>query len=76
MTLSLLILGTVGIFSIITTREVNHLVKCKPEEIVAFMIVLMVWRMALSKVACSGLSSSLSETKIYNDRGVFEMEMW
>ena len=60
---SLLMQGTVGIFSIITTSEVNHLVKDTPEAIVAFIIVFIFWRMSLSKSVCSGLLSLLSETK-------------
>ena len=63
MTRSLFIRGTAGIFFIITTRDVSHLVRGIPEAFVAFIIVLIVWRMALSKVICSGLSSLLSETK-------------
>ena len=63
---SLLMQGTVGIFSIITTSEVNHLVKDTPEAIVAFMIVFIVWRMSCRSqhIPYSGLLALLSETKV------------
>ena len=42
MTLSLLIRGTAGILTVVTTREVIHLIRGTPEVMVAFIIVLMV----------------------------------
>ena len=47
---------TARIFSIMTTRDVSHPVKCTPEAIVALRIVLIVCRMALSKAICSGFA--------------------
>ena len=58
-----MILRTVEICSIMTTIDVSHLVKSTPESIVALSIMLIVCRMTLSKVMCSGFSSLLSEIK-------------
>ena len=55
--------GTARIYSIMTTRDVSHLVKGTLEAIVALSIVLIVWRMTLSKTMWSGLVSLLSNTK-------------
>ena len=55
--------GTAGIFSIITTRAVIHLVKGTPDAIVALRIVLIVCRMALPKTVCSCFVSLLPDTK-------------
>ena len=56
------------------TSDVNHLVSGTPEAIVALMIVFIVCRIALSKLACSIFVSLLSETrKIYNDLDAVEM---
>ena len=63
MTQSFFIQGTTGIFSIVTTRDVSHLVKGISEAIVALSIVLIVWRITLSKAICSGLVSLMSDTK-------------
>ena len=63
MTRSLLILGTAGILSITTTRDVIYLVKGTPEVMVSLIIVLILCRMALSKVMSSTVLSLLSETK-------------
>ena len=62
-TLSLFILGTEGVFSIMTTSDVSHLVNGTPEAMVALIIVFIVCRTALSKLACSVFVSLLSETK-------------
>ena len=62
-TLSLLILDTEGIFSIMTTSDVNHLVNGTPEEMVVLMMVFIVCRIALSKLACSIFVSLLADTK-------------
>jgi len=48
--LSLLILGTKGIFSIMTTSDVNHLVNDTPEAIVALMMVFIVCRVTIVQV--------------------------
>ena len=61
--LSLLILGTKGIFSIMTTSDVNHLVNDTPEAIVALMMVSIVCRIALSKSVFSIFVSLLSDTE-------------
>ena len=55
--------GTTGIFSITTTRDVIHHVKGTPEAIIASMIVLIVYRMVLSKAMCLGFASLLSDTR-------------
>ena len=47
------------------TRDVSHLFKGTPKTIVALSIVMIVWRMTLSKAMCSGLVSLLSGTKKY-----------
>ena len=49
-TLSLLILGTKGIFSIMTTTDVNHLVNDTPEAMVALMMVFIVCRVTAVQV--------------------------
>ena len=63
MTRSLFMGGTVGSISIINTSEISYLVKGTPETIVTLRMVLIVWRITLSKEACLVLSSLLSETK-------------
>ena len=63
MTRNLFIRETAGIFFIITTRDVSHLAKGTPKVILALSIVLIVWRMSLSKAMCSGLVPLLSDTK-------------
>ena len=63
MTLSVLILGIEGMFSIMTTSDVNHLVSGTSEAMVALMMVFIVCRIALSKLVCSIFVSLLSKTK-------------
>ena len=77
MTRNLFIRGTTAIFVIINIRDASHLVKCTPDAIVGLRIVLIVLRMDLSKVMCSGLVSLLSDTKenLYCPRCMCEGEV-
>ena len=55
--------GTTRVYSNTTTRDVIHHVKGTPEAIITLMIVLIVYRMVLSKAMCLGFVSLLSNTK-------------
>ena len=73
-TLSLLTLGTEGIFSIMTTSDVNHLVNGTPEAMVTLMMVFIVCRIALSKHVSYLYHYYLIPRKIYSGLGVGERE--